>query len=179
MADAAAPSAEPPEAQRKRFLKAVSQGDHMAVVQAIGQGMPPNVAWRGMLPLRTAVLSGDVDMVAMLRRVGADPWLEPTARLENDVLTLGKSAHVLAEDMAADVANPLRSEAKEMLRAMDDDDYSRGRVVALQARLEEQMAGSRRMATYSIAFFVAVLIASFALLHVLGVDDDTADAREL
>ena len=186
MADAAAAPSAPrppgdtlPESQRKRFLKAVSDGDHMAVVQAIGQGMPPDVAWRGMLPLRTAVLGGDVDMVAMLRRVGADPWLEPVARVENDVYTLAKSAHALATEMAEDEANPMASNAREMLRAMDDQEFSKARVVALQARLEEQVAGSTRMATYSIAFFVCVLLGSFAALHVLGVDDDVADVREL
>ena len=48
---------------------------------------------------------------------------------------LGKSARVLAEEMAEDVANPLHLEGQSMVKCMDDLEAARQRVISLQGRL--------------------------------------------
>ena len=58
------------EKQAKKFMTAISQRDYLVVIKMINEGISANTDWKGLLPLRTAVLIGDVDMVAILHRKG-------------------------------------------------------------------------------------------------------------
>jgi hypothetical protein len=148
------------------------------------QGADPNADWKGMLPLRTAVLISDPEMVALLRTQGADPKQQPKMRVKNsdgdetDEVVLGKSARELAVDMANDEANPLHRDGQTMLRIVDDMEEARRRVVALQSRLEEEIAAEMRGASRNIAiFFVGAVVFGYLFLQQHG--DAGEDPREL
>lgn len=181
----AAPTSAPKEKQRKKFIESVSRKDYISVMRAVNDGMPPNADWKGLLPLRTAVLVGDADMVALLRTLGADPHLEPKAMVEAKddqpahEITLGKSPRALASEMAKDMANPLHVDARNMLKLMDDVNEARDRVRGLHAKLEQQMNTDVRTSGYLIVLFMVLFGASFALLRYLGVNEDGGDGREL
>ena len=179
----------PSERAKKKLMEAVSRIDYIEVIRALNSGISPNADWQGLLPLRTAVLVGDVDMVALLRRAGADPYQEPKGKVkpedgdegerEERVITLGKSARALCEEMSADMANPLQREAVAMLQVIDDPEASRQRMLSLQGKLEESISGQMSSAIQNIIIFGVILVAAFFAMRYLHVTDDEGDAREL
>ena len=189
-ADAPA-AAEPPaprefsEREKKRFLQSCARKDYIGIMKQVNKGMPPNTTWKNLLPMRTAVLASDVDMVALLRIVGADPNLEPTGLVEATddeparVIKLGKSARGAAQEIAGDMANPLQREASQMLIVMDNLDEAKRRVHGLQAKIEQDLAEQRASASRNIVFFIVLLVLSFVAMHYLKFDDDGGDTKEL
>ena len=177
---AAIPLAEPSERQRKRFIQSVTGKDYLAVMKAVSEGMPPNANWKNLLPLRLAVLCGDVDMVALLSTVGADPALEPVGMTEDDPpqpITLGKSAIELAKEMGKDMANPLQRDAQSMVALMSDAEAAKARVRLLQGKVQEQVKGELKQAQQLMALFVGVVVLTFGALWYLQVG--AFDTREL
>ena len=178
-------AAPPSERQRRRFLQSVSRRDYVAVMKAVHDGMSPNVDWKGLLPLRTAVLMGDVDMVALLRTVGADPRQEPKSKVDathdapERVITLGKCPEDMAKEMAKDMANPLQRDAQQMLQMMQDPEAARARVLELQKKVEAQFQTDMRNSGFMMAVFVAVLVCAFLMLRYLGVESGGGDQKEL
>ena len=169
------------ERGRKRLVVDVSKRQYVKVMKQLNQGASPNADWKGLLPLRTAVLVGDVDMVALLCTQGADGYKEPTAMKTDDgqetEVTLGKCARTLAKEIARDAANPLQQEGQTMLQIMDDLEEAKRRVIALQSRLEEEVAGDLRTASRSTVVFVfCALAAAYVLFRHSTVD---AEDREL
>ena len=169
------------EKGRKQLVVEVSKREYLKVMKRVHEGASPNGDWKGLLPLRTAVLVGDIDMVALLCSLGADPYQEPKTKVnegENETeVTLGKCARAVAKEMAADMANPLHHEGQGMLQVMDDVEEAKRRVIALQGRLEEQVAADLRTASRTTAFFFVCLILSFLFLRQTWTP--TEDAREL
>lgn len=185
-ADAAPAAGAPSTRQCKKLVTAVSQRDYVAVMKAVRNGISPNVNWKSLLPMRTAVLIGDVDMVALLSTVGGDPDQVPKGMTEPTLvdeapreIVLGKSARALATDMAKDMSNPLRVDASQMLIMMEDAEAARDRVRELQKKVEAQMKDEVRQASYMLAVFLVLFLASFAAMHYLGWDEDGGDAKEL
>lgn len=144
--------------ENKQMVKDVAARKYLSVLQQLSKGVSANDDWKGQLPLRTAVLVGDLDMVALLMTWRADPTQEPSAVIKatqegevDTVHALGKNARMLAAEMASDIANPLHREARGMLQIMADPQEARRRVVALQGRLEEEIAADMRSATTTAA----------------------------
>jgi len=177
--------------QRHKFLEMVSQRRYLEVVRELANGADPNGTWRNMLPLRTAVLVGDPDMVALLCDAGADPAQEPFAMVDpkgDDVppdalqerVVLGKCPRALAEEMAADVANPLHREASAMVSVMADEAEARKRVLALHGRLEAELSVEVREARRNVVLSAMALVL-FGLIYwyVLRPMEDNPDGREL
>ena len=169
------------EKGRKRLVVEVSKRDYLKVMKRIHEGASPNGDWKGLLPLRTAVLVGDIDMVALLRSLGADPYQEPKAKVKEGEaeteVTLGKCARSLAKEMASDMANPLHHEGQAMLQVMDETEEAKRRVIALQGRLEEQVAADLRVASRSTALFFVALVVCYAFMRQTWTSIE--DAREL
>ena len=178
------PPEPPPESKRKKLIHACSRKEYVKVMTLINEGLSPNVDWRGLLPIRTAVLVGDIDMVALLRRAGANPWVEPRKTHINDkgeeeVIRLGSCAQMCAEEMAKDLANPLQNDAGQILRVLNDPDEALRRVKALQSRLEAEFAEERRTATRQMGMMLVVFAVGAAVMHYFGGDYDGGDTREL
>ena len=182
---AAPPAAGPSEKERKKFVEAASRKDYVAIMKAVHEGMSPNVDWKGLLPLRTAVLVGDVDMVALLFTIGAQPLQEPKTTVEakdgepERVVTLGKSAFALAEEISKDFANPLQREAVHMLELMRNPQTARERVGELHKKVEAQINSEMRQSGMMLALFITLFIGSFVALRYLGVNEDGGDEKEL
>jgi len=168
---------------KKRLLEAVSRKDYLHVVKALDQGVSPNADWKGMLPVRIAVLIGDIEMVALFCAAGADAGREPTREDKNEedgtlqTLVVGKSAHALATEMANDISNPLHLDAKTMLQVMAEPDEAKRRVMALQARLEEQVALEVRWASRNIALIVTGMVCVGVLHWYFGILDSLLNAQ--
>jgi len=187
------------EAKRKQLLlEMVSQQRYLDVVRELAQGADPNGSWRNLLPLRTAVLIGDADMVALLFDAGADPDLEPFAMVDangaegaegaegaqpdapKERVVLGKCPRALACEMAADVANPFHREAAGMLRMMANEGEARKRVLALHGRLEAELSDQVRDARRNLVLSVTACVGlGLVYWYVLRPMDDNPDAREL
>lgn len=181
----AMPAAPPPSLRdRKRLVTDVSKKRYLKVMTQLHEGANPNADWKGLLPLRTAVLVGDVDMVALLSTMGADKMLEPQATVKKEdgteeTVSLGKCARELAGEMADDLANPLHVAGKNMARVMDNAEAAKDRVLALQGRLEEQIGADLRSASRnSIIFSVLAVVCGYFLLRQWS-QDAGADSREL
>lgn len=177
--------------EKQQFLEMVSQKRYLDVLRELNNGADPDGSWRGMLPLRTAVLIGDPDMVAILSDAHADPTLEPFLMeypegddvpedAEPKRVVLGKGARGMAAEMAADVSNPLHREAKVMLHVMADKEEARKRVVALHGRLEVELADeiqtARMRLIYSLLFCI---VAGLVYWFILRPMEGNGDEREL
>ena len=155
-------------------------------MRLLEEGVDPNCEWRSMLPLRMAVMTADVDMVALLTCAGADPMLEPVATLykkneetgerTEEKKTVGKCARLLAQEIADEISNPLHREGKLMVQVLDDKEQRHRRMLALQTRLEAEV--SERMRDASRSFLVSGLIAAASLyfLYYYGLPRVRADA---
>ena len=170
------------EARAKKVMTAVSKRQYIKVMQHVHEGASPNDSWKGMLPIRTAVLVGDIDMVALLMSMGADPMQEPRGTVTGEdgtetEIVLGKCARVLASEMASDMSNPLHQEGVTMLQVLDEPEEAKRRVIALQGRLEAQVAADLKSTSRSTVFFLIALIVSFLMLRQTWTDD--ADTKEL
>jgi hypothetical protein len=170
------------EARAKKVIVAVSKKQYLKVMQQIHEGGDANGSWKGMLPIRTAVLVGDIDMVALLMSLGANPMQEPKGTVTGDdgnetEIILGKCARVLASEMASDMSNPLHQEGVTMLQVLDEPEEAKRRVIALQGRLEAQVAADLKSTSRSTVFFLVALVVSYLMLRQTWVDD--ADTKEL
>ena len=179
------PQAQPTLRQSKKFCESIARKDYVGVMKAVHQGYPPNMDWKGLLPMRVAVLTGDADMVALLHTMGADANRIPKALVRsadnqsNKEVVLGKSARGVAEEMAKDMANPLHGEARGILLVIDDATEARKRVRLLHAKLEEQMSKDSRESGYIAVICLIVMLTCFASLRYLGATDDHGDTHEL
>ena len=156
----------------RKLIKAVSARDHLRVLQLLTEkpSVSPNASWKGMLALRTAVLIGDLDMVALLVQFGADVALEPSEQVERpptdeaptkprlERVTLGKCARALAVEMTSDVENPLHHDGRAMLQLMIDEAARVRRLSALTADLEEQATSKIWTATIWIVGTLGTLV---------------------
>jgi ankyrin repeat protein len=170
------------EARAKKVIVAVSKKEYLKVMQQIHEGGSPNDSWKGMLPIRTAVLVGDIDMVALLMSLGANPLQEPKGTVTADdgtetEIVLGKCARVLASEMASDMSNPLNQEGVTMLQVLDEPEEAKRRVIALQGRLEAQIAADLKSTSRSTIFFFIALVVSYLMLRQTWTDD--SDTKEL
>ena len=133
-------------------------------------------------PLFLAAIYGREEMCELLCAAGADPEREPTREEKNEdgtsqTLVLGKSAHALATEMANDISNPLHLDAKTMLQVMAEPDEAKRRVMALQARLEEQVALEVRSASRNIAVIVTGMVCVGVLHWYFGILDPWINAQ--
>ena len=176
--------------QRKHLTLAVSRREYLKVMRALQDGVDPNCEWRSMLPLRLAVMTGDLDMVALLTSAGADPLLEPVATFTRtneetgekieETRTVGKCARQIADDIAGDISNPLHREGKLMLQVMDDKDARQRRMIALQSRLESELASEMRSASRNVVFLGLLAVGAFyCTFYMFEYSDAANDPREL
>ena len=173
------------ERTRKKLVVSVSKRQYIKVMQLVHEGISPNENWKGMLPIRTAVLMGDVDMVALLTTLGADALQEPkgTVKSEDDEtekeIVLGKCARVLATEMAADMSNPMHNEGTAMLQVMDEPEEAKRRVIALQGRLEAEVAADLKSTSRTTLLLLVAAVVSFMMLRQAWTEQADADVREL
>jgi hypothetical protein len=196
MAEAAGASAAPQYVEgpmgtikeRKRFIENVAHRRYVKVLQQLSKGADPNADWKGLLPLRTAVLVGDVDMVALLCDAGANPRLEPSTTTKKEVdgaeveerVVLGKNPRMVAAEMAAEIANPLNSAARAMLKIMADPEEARKRVITLHSTLEADLSKQVREAMRNLILgTVGCVAVGLFYWYVLRPMDANPDPREL
>mmetsp|Transcript_13702 Transcript_13702/g.35235 ORF Transcript_13702/g.35235 Transcript_13702/m.35235 type:complete len:181 (-) Transcript_13702:393-935(-) len=175
----------------ERFLQKIAKRQYLEVLKELSSGTDANVSWRGLLPLRTAVLVGDADMVAILCNAGGNPDQEPSIMeypTGDDVpedapkqrVVLGKCARVLAQEMAADMANPLHREAVAMVKVMAEQDEAKKRVISLHGRLEAELSDQVQQARRSLLLsFVATVAVGLLYWYVLRPMESGHDDREL
>lgn len=138
-------------ANRPMYLvQTVESGRHNAVFSMLRDGEEPNCNWLGVVPLHLAIEEGDVDMVTLLLKFGANPEYS------------GSKATILATKMSKDPKEEKKAKGQLILKLMKDPKFVEERTEGLLEKLNEQTAQDKKFMKYTMMGFAGIAVVALA-----------------